>query len=79
MAAEHKIEELFIDLLDRFTREGRSVSPNKSPTYAPAKFEDTPEAKAAKVKSKMLGEPWNGYSLPERSRRSSMGHRQRHG
>jgi RecA-family ATPase len=56
MAADRRIDDLFLDLLDRFASEGRNVSPNRSLTYAPTKFEDTPEAKAAKVKSKILGE-----------------------
>src|SRR5262249_9784856 len=49
-----QMEELFLILLRRFTAQGRDVSANKSPTYAPAKFADTPEAKKAKVSSRAL-------------------------
>jgi len=45
------VEDLFLDLLRRFAKQDRQVSPNKSPTYAPAKFAEQPEAKAAKVSS----------------------------
>jgi RecA-family ATPase len=50
-AAQVNVEELFLILLRRFDKEGRSVSAIKSPTYAPAKFADTPEAKTAKISS----------------------------
>src|SRR5262249_25543757 len=55
-AAEAKIDGLFLDLLRRFARQNRTVSPNKSSTYAPAVFENEPEAKVAKVKRNHLAE-----------------------
>jgi RecA-family ATPase len=56
LAAEQKADNLFLTLLRRFTKEGRNVSDNKSPTYAPAKFADEPEAKKAKMTSKALAD-----------------------
>jgi len=56
MAADKKIDDLFIDLLRRFTKEGRYVSDKRSPAYAPTLFTDEPEAKAAKATSKLLAE-----------------------
>jgi RecA-family ATPase len=38
MAAEQKADDIFLQLLAKFTREGRDVSPNKSPSFAPAVF-----------------------------------------
>ena len=46
-----KAEEVFMDLLRRFSAEGRNVSENKNaPTYAPAKFEREEEAKTLRFK-----------------------------
>jgi RecA-family ATPase len=43
--------EVFLDILQRFAREGRNVSENKNaPTYAPAKFEKEAEAKKYRLK-----------------------------
>lgn len=55
-ALDGKIDNLFLDLLRRFTKDGRNVSDNRTPTYAPAVFEDEPEAKAAKATRKTLTE-----------------------
>jgi RecA-family ATPase len=55
-AANSKIDNLFLDLLRRFTKQGRNVSPSRSPTYAPTQFEQQPEAKAAKVKSRAFAQ-----------------------
>lgn len=41
---EAKAERVFLNLLDRFTREGRYVSPNLSSTYAPKLFSAEPDA-----------------------------------
>ena len=49
-----KADNLFLDLLRRFAKQGRNVSPSRSPTFAPTVFADQPEAKAAKVKAKAL-------------------------
>jgi RecA-family ATPase len=56
LAAEAEIDHLFLTLLRRFTEQGRNVSDNKGPTYAPAKFAETPEAKGAKITSRMLAD-----------------------
>jgi hypothetical protein len=56
IAAQFNVEELFLRLLARFIDQKRNVSPNKSPIYAPAKFAEQPEAKAAKVSSKDFAE-----------------------
>src|SRR5262249_39948368 len=56
MAADAKIDHLFLDLLQRFAMVGRNVSDRKSPSYAPAAFEREPEAKAAKVSRNQLAE-----------------------
>jgi RecA-family ATPase len=45
------VEDLFLKLLSRFNAQDRHVSPSKSPTYAPAQFAATPEAKTARVSS----------------------------
>lgn len=42
------IEAMFLELLRKYIAQNRSVSASISNTYAPAVFEDTPEAKAAK-------------------------------
>ena len=56
MAAERKVDDLFLDILRRFTAQGRNVSDKKSPSYAPAVLVDEPEAKAAKLSKKQLTE-----------------------
>jgi RecA-family ATPase len=56
LAADAKIDDLFLDLLHRLTTQQRNVSDRKSPAYAPAIFEREPEAKAAKVSSKQFAE-----------------------
>ena len=55
--AEHdKIDALFLTLLRRFTKQGRNVSDNVSPTYAPTKFSSEPEAKRDKVSKKAFAD-----------------------
>jgi RecA-family ATPase len=39
-----KADEVFISLLKKVTAQGQKVSPNKSGTYAPARFSEHPEA-----------------------------------
>jgi RecA-family ATPase len=39
-----KADEVFVALLKKFTVQGQKVSPNKSSTYAPARFSEQPEA-----------------------------------
>jgi RecA-family ATPase len=52
--AEHRLDELFMTLLERFTLDGRKVSHKKSSTYAPAKFAEEREAKSIKANPKAL-------------------------
>jgi RecA-family ATPase len=56
LAADRKLDDLFLNLLHSLAKQGRNVSPSRSPTYAPTAFADQPEAKAAKVKQKALAE-----------------------
>ena len=56
MAADRKIEDLFIELLRRFTKEGRNVSNKASSTYAPTEFEKEPEAKERKASKDALAD-----------------------
>jgi hypothetical protein len=51
-AAQVDVEDLFMTFLQRFTKQGRSVTDRKGPSYAPAKFAEQPEAKADKVSNK---------------------------
>jgi RecA-family ATPase len=44
MAADHKIDELFLQLLGRFNGQNRNVSTSKGSTYAPKLFADQPDA-----------------------------------
>jgi RecA-family ATPase len=53
-AAETQVDELFLRLLDKFSAQGRDVRSTTGSGYAPAEFEDDPEAKAAEVKAKAL-------------------------
>jgi RecA-family ATPase len=54
LAVEAQVDFLFLKLLGRFTEQNRNVSDNRGPTYAPAKFSETPEAKVAKITSRMF-------------------------
>jgi hypothetical protein len=49
IAAEGQADDLFLAMLDRFERQGRTVSHNKSPSYAPAVFVKEPDSKTAGV------------------------------
>jgi RecA-family ATPase len=44
-------DNLFLDLLRRFTKQQRNVSPSRSSTYAPTVFADQSEAKKAKIRA----------------------------
>ena len=44
LAADAKADRVFLDLLAKFEREGRSVSPKRSNTYAPVMFAAHPNA-----------------------------------
>ena len=49
LAAEQRADQLFLKLLDRFNRQGRNVSDKPGPSYAPARFANEAEAKAAGI------------------------------
>ncbi|UQR61764.1 AAA family ATPase [Bradyrhizobium sp. C-145] len=54
--AEQRAEQVFLMLLDRFTREGRNVTDKKGTSYAPAQFAKEQEAKAVNLNNKALEE-----------------------
>jgi RecA-family ATPase len=56
MAADAKVEELFLKLLDRFNGQGRNVSEKSGTAYAPAIFANEPEAKAVKISKAALAD-----------------------
>jgi RecA-family ATPase len=51
-AKEDKADEIFLELLDRFTKSNRSISDKKSRSYAPAMFAREAEAKNIGLSSK---------------------------
>src|SRR5262249_47515098 len=51
LAIDADMDYTFLKFLRSFTARGREVSDKKSPTYAPAQFAKTPEAKDAKLTS----------------------------
>jgi hypothetical protein len=54
LAQQAKAQDVFISLLQRFTRENRNVSYNPGRGYAPAAFVGEAEAKAAHLNSRDL-------------------------
>jgi RecA-family ATPase len=54
LAHEQTAEQMFLDMLKRFTGANRNVSDRKSPAYAPALFAREDEAKKAMLTSKVL-------------------------
>lgn len=46
MAADQKADQAFLALLDRFASQGQTISPNRGPTYAPAKFAEHPDGRS---------------------------------
>jgi RecA-family ATPase len=53
-AQQAKADDVFLDLLRRFTRENRNVSDKASPAYAPALFAREYEARKAGLNGKQL-------------------------
>ena len=51
IAANAKVERVFLDLLSDLAAQGRDVSPNRSATFAPAVFERHPNADRLTKKS----------------------------
>jgi RecA-family ATPase len=56
LAAEATADEMFLRLLDRYTREGRTVGDKRGHSYAPAQFAKEAEAKAAGLRSEALAD-----------------------
>src|SRR5262249_32248789 len=56
IAADAKMDKLFMDLLMRFAMQGRHVSDKKGTTFAPALFADEQEAKEVKATNKALAD-----------------------
>jgi RecA-family ATPase len=54
LAADRRVEELFLKLLADFERQGRSVSHKHSPSFAPTAFAKHPEAQSVKVTKRDL-------------------------
>src|SRR5262249_34996646 len=54
LAEDARVDELFLKLLRRFSEQGRNVSHNSGRAYAPSKFAEDPEARAANSRSKQL-------------------------
>ena len=54
LAQQARAQQVFIDLLQRFTRENRNVSANPGRGYAPSAFVVEAEAKAAHLNSRDL-------------------------
>jgi RecA-family ATPase len=54
LAHQAKAQDVFLALLERFTREGRNVSANPGRGYAPSAFAGEAEAKAAHLNSRDL-------------------------
>jgi len=51
LAADAKADETFLNLVARFEREGRDVSPNPSATFAPKVFAEQPDADGMTAKA----------------------------
>lgn len=56
IAANGKIDNLFLDLLDRFTKQGRTVNDRNGITYAPTLFAHEPDAREAGVRKHALAD-----------------------
>jgi RecA-family ATPase len=50
-AAESKVDDKFLELLDKATAQGRPVRPTQAAGYAPSAFEDDPDAGGIKSKA----------------------------
>jgi hypothetical protein len=59
LAAERKVDDLFLSLLAQFERQGRTVSPNRSPTFAPTLFAKDPKAKKERASASALDAAMN--------------------
>jgi RecA-family ATPase len=68
-AADAKLDNLFLEILARFTRENRNASDTKGPTYAPALFAQEPEAIEAKAKRDTLADAMRRLFVTDRIHR----------
>ncbi|MGA2056911.1 MAG: hypothetical protein ABSG88_16550 [Bradyrhizobium sp.] len=50
-AEENKVDEAFLQLLDKATAQGRAVRPNSGPGYAPSTFADDTDAGGIRSKA----------------------------
>jgi hypothetical protein len=62
VAQEAKADEVFLDLVTRFAREGRNASYKPGPTYAPAVFVKEDEARKAGISGKAFEAAMRAYS-----------------
>jgi RecA-family ATPase len=72
-AQEAKADELFLDLLRRFTRENRNVSDKTGPTYAAALFAREQEARAAHIGGHQFAESMRRLFKAEKIHNESYG------
>jgi RecA-family ATPase len=56
LAADAKADTVFLELVERFTRQGRTVGDKKGHSYAPALFAKEPEAEAAGLRKEALAD-----------------------
>ena len=74
LAREHKVDELFLMLLNCWNEQGRNVSEkHKANSYAPGRFAEEPEAKADHVSKRELAEGMERLFRANRIRSESYG------
>jgi RecA-family ATPase len=73
LAAEAEIDFLFLQLLRRFTEQGRNVSDKPSSSYAPSVFAEQPEAKRAKATKQELAKAMTRLFAANKLRVSPVG------
>jgi RecA-family ATPase len=66
LAEEDKIDQLFLTLLRRFTKQGRKVSDKTGTTYAPAQFVKESEAKKLKATAEALADAMRRLFVAEK-------------
>jgi RecA-family ATPase len=71
--ANHRIDDAFVNLIRRFTAEGRTVSSNPGKNYAPAVFVNEPEMKAIRATKAKLVDAMQRLFLAERIREGTYG------
>jgi|tagenome__1003787_1003787.scaffolds.fasta_scaffold20940906_4 RecA-family ATPase len=77
VAADTKAEDVFLDLLRRFTKQGRDVGHKKGPSYAPTQFSDEDAAQklapTKKKRSKVLQDAMTRLFAAEKIRAADYG------